>query len=295
MSSLIRKSLNGRTLEPVWNAYNSAFFPVEFNMGGFPRSSVNGNNVFGTASALTGTIDTPATDTVWTASINTGVSGYARSASPTKGSVGVFGSGMSNANGTEQWGANFVATNFNAASGNSAGSTQFLICGMEADVYINGTGLTGTVIGVKIAAAISSIPSGGAYGIEIAPANVAGTLGWSAAIAIGDAPSTTAISVGAMGAGASKNSQSIKFKSASAASVPQFATLFSDEFGGFNIQTIGPTKLSNLVVQGSTLFVGPDITLPTLPNYLNDAAAATGGIAVGRVYRNGSVLQMRVS
>jgi hypothetical protein len=33
----------------------------------------------------------------------------------------------------------------------------------------------------------------------------------------------------------------------------------------------------------------------TIGNYANDAAAATGGVAVGGVYRNGSVLMIRVA
>jgi hypothetical protein len=30
-------------------------------------------------------------------------------------------------------------------------------------------------------------------------------------------------------------------------------------------------------------------------SYANDAAAATGGVAVGQLYRNGSVIQIRIS
>lgn len=33
----------------------------------------------------------------------------------------------------------------------------------------------------------------------------------------------------------------------------------------------------------------------TLSNYANDAAAAAGGVAVGGLYRNGSVVQVRVT
>jgi hypothetical protein len=33
---------------------------------------------------------------------------------------------------------------------------------------------------------------------------------------------------------------------------------------------------------------------PTLFNAANDAAAAAGGVAIGQLYRNGSVVQMRV-
>lgn len=32
-----------------------------------------------------------------------------------------------------------------------------------------------------------------------------------------------------------------------------------------------------------------------LGNYANDAAAASGGVAVGELYRNGSVVQVRVT
>lgn len=35
--------------------------------------------------------------------------------------------------------------------------------------------------------------------------------------------------------------------------------------------------------------------LASLPNYANDAAAATGGVAVGELYRNGSVVMVRVT
>ena len=38
-----------------------------------------------------------------------------------------------------------------------------------------------------------------------------------------------------------------------------------------------------------------NIDLSGLPNFANDAAAATGGVPVGGMYRNGSVLMVRVS
>ena len=36
-------------------------------------------------------------------------------------------------------------------------------------------------------------------------------------------------------------------------------------------------------------------TLNELPDHANDGAAATGGVPVGGLYRNGSVIQVRVS
>lgn len=38
-----------------------------------------------------------------------------------------------------------------------------------------------------------------------------------------------------------------------------------------------------------------DVDGSTLENFANDGAAATGGVAVGGLYRNGSVVQVRVS
>lgn len=38
----------------------------------------------------------------------------------------------------------------------------------------------------------------------------------------------------------------------------------------------------------------PFVSQPMLQNFANDAAAAAGGIAVGQLYRNGSIVQIRV-
>ncbi|VWC65397.1 putative phage lipoprotein [Burkholderia lata] len=230
---------------PSWATYSNVYAPAWFNLNGFPIASMNGNNSFGTASALTGSIDTPASDTVWPESINTGVSGYARSASVKKGSVGVYGAGMSNANDTQQWGGNFVATNFNAASGNSTGQPHFLTVGLESDVYLNGlSGLMGTAIGFKVAAAMQSIPAGGAYGIEIAPANVAGTLGWSSAISVDDGPNTTALSVGSSTVAAQQaGSQTIQFKSKDSSGNPVLSRISSDLSG--NLQLVSASGLTS--------------------------------------------------
>lgn len=35
-------------------------------------------------------------------------------------------------------------------------------------------------------------------------------------------------------------------------------------------------------------------TLPALGNFANDAAASAGGVAIGNMYRNGSILMVRV-
>jgi hypothetical protein len=51
-------------------------------------------------------------------------------------------------------------------------------------------------------------------------------------------------------------------------------------------------ELQALVIQMKTL--GTPYKL-VLGNYANDAAAAVGGILVGQLYRNGSIVQVRVA
>ena len=42
------------------------------------------------------------------------------------------------------------------------------------------------------------------------------------------------------------------------------------------------------------LFTVPDIRMNNIGNYANDAAASAGGVAIGGLYRNASVMQIRV-
>ncbi|MES2904008.1 MAG: hypothetical protein V4696_07470 [Pseudomonadota bacterium] len=75
--------------------------------------------------------------------------------------------------------------------------------------------------------------------------------------------------------------------------------------GGFscNIQTLGNTTVvfpltGRLATTGNTETLKNKTleapALSSLGNYANDAAAAGGGVAVGSVYRNGSVVMVRV-
>ena len=49
--------------------------------------------------------------------------------------------------------------------------------------------------------------------------------------------------------------------------------------------------------QGSIWTVLPDLLswLQPTTSYANDAAAAVGGVAIGQLYRNGSVVQIRIT
>ena len=57
---------------------------------------------------------------------------------------------------------------------------------------------------------------------------------------------------------------------------------------------VGATTQDVLVVDASGL-VKLTQGLQSLGNYANDGAAATGGVAVNALYRNGSVLMVRVA
>jgi len=69
--------------------------------------------------------------------------------------------------------------------------------------------------------------------------------------------------------------------------------------GSFNIRIIGGGDGAGLVTRdGTETLAGKTLNAPKLSglgNYANDAAAATGGVPIGGIYRNGSVVQVRVS
>ena len=51
----------------------------------------------------------------------------------------------------------------------------------------------------------------------------------------------------------------------------------------------------NLLQKNVTGLTPDNLNLSSLGNYSNDANAAAGGVLVGALYRNGSVLMVRVS
>ena len=153
---------------------------------------------------------------------------------------------MPNANSVESFGGNFIATNFPYLSGTTAGYNAFYSVASEDDVYINAPSagaMTGTAIGHKIVGAMAAIPTGGAYALEIAPANVAGTLGWSCAICIDDAPNSPAIVIGATAVSGAASSQSLQFRGrpASDPGTYYFSSLVQDQFAflNYNVNSAG--------------------------------------------------------
>lgn len=64
-----------------------------------------------------------------------------------------------------------------------------------------------------------------------------------------------------------------------------------------NLTPISDTVMSNALNGGSLAILGATLltAIPGSTTYANDAAAAAGGVAVGQLYRNGSVVQCRIS
>jgi hypothetical protein len=102
-----------------------------------------------------------------------------------------------------------------------------------------------------------------------------------------------------------KSGQRIYFNNAATASGALDADWRTTVFNGDYIQhtTSGFTGLNVVQAGSSRLQIGSTVTVNTslqvaiasVNNYANDAAAAAGGVPIGGVYRNGSVLQIRVT
>ena len=58
---------------------------------------------------------------------------------------------------------------------------------------------------------------------------------------------------------------------------------------------VNGTTAATLTATSATLLKVLSPTLAASTTYANDAAAATGGVAVGEFYRNGSAVNIRVS
>lgn len=77
------------------------------------------------------------------------------------------------------------------------------------------------------------------------------------------------------------------------------ASISGATFSGAVTFISGLTTSGNVTITGtasvSGIFTAASGVNFTLANYANDAAASGGGIAVGQLYRNGSVVQVRVA
>ena len=61
-----------------------------------------------------------------------------------------------------------------------------------------------------------------------------------------------------------------------------------------NIGNPSDGTVTDAKVASTAAISNSKVSFTGLGNYANDAAAAAGGVAVGSLYRNGSVIQVRV-
>lgn len=282
---------------PSWGSYSQPYYPHVVNVNNLPQQSMpQGTGAagqytsIGMVSSIVGAIDTPSTDSSLAQPgnvpgfINIGTSGVSRSASTTKGAVGVFGGGMINAETAKSWGGNFVATNFPYLSGVSTnGFNNFRTSGLEVDVYLNNPAsgsLTGTAIGIELSGQLQSSPSGGSYGVVINPAKTNQTLGWVCAICVVDGPNGSALNIGAQAK-----------KTVSATAEAQLIRLNSYNSGKLFTSYIGSDIEANVLVKpGLKIDVisgrspdGGSVTYATGLNIKGDLSAIPVGGAFGMV------------
>lgn len=88
------------------------------------------------------------------------------------------------------------------------------------------------------------------------------------------------------------NGSQVVFTTAPNTGLSFFGILLGD---ALNIGTPSDGTVTNAKVAAGAAISNSKISFTGLGNYANDAAAATGGVAVGSLYRNGSVVQVRVA
>lgn len=129
------------TSGPTWGSYSGIWNQFTSNVNSYPISQSFGNNLVPIASAITGYMRIPSTDTAGNASM--GVAGYAvtSAAAPSgAGALGVFGFGGIAVNGASAWGMNAVVTNgISPQPSDNAGYTNAVLYGAEYNFNIKNT------------------------------------------------------------------------------------------------------------------------------------------------------------
>jgi hypothetical protein len=87
------------------------------------------------------------------------------------------------------------------------------------------------------------------------------------------------------------STNTITFTTAPTAGLSFFGILMGD---ALNIGTPSDGTVTNAKVSTGAAISNSKISFTGLGNYANDAAAAVGGVTVGSLYRNGSIVQVRV-
>jgi hypothetical protein len=236
---------------PDWPSYRTIYEGFRSVVGDLPLTAEFGANAVGITEALVGAVDTPAADT--SGNHNAGVAGYARTASPRKYAVGLFGGGMLNANNAGAWGVNTVTSNAPCLSPGAAGAcgaqSGFDMeagFGYEMDVNIvpkaDGAAPVGYFDGIAETGASTVLPSGGANAIHIGPFGPAG-LAWTRGFYTADGATTTAVDIGAAAAGAGHGSQPIQLRSRNRTGKEVTSRISTDPDGNLVLTAAGGAAL----------------------------------------------------
>ena len=80
-------------------------------------------------------------------------------------------------------------------------------------------------------------------------------------------------------------------------SYPTGAPVGADKILGIDTSDASQTVVFTIssILEGTLPAKFSTASITTLGNFANDTAAASGGVAVNQLYRNGSVVQVRVS
>jgi len=287
-------AINNSQAGPAWASYTTQYFPAISNIGNLPLASMvggfspGGYVSGGMTAALVGALDTPSTDTALLqpgsvpGNINIGTVGNCRTASTIKGCVGVFGGGIANADTTQVFGANFVASNNGYLSGTNAGFKFASLAGLEVDMPViapaSGT-LPGVMYGIILHGEVNGAgakPTGGTYGLTIFPASLDGSVGWDCAICLVGGANTEGLRLGPQGTSNNNvKSQPINFQGYASTSLYQ-NLVYGDIFGNLSMDVANGIVVNH---SGSAVFqTGVATVTANQPTTINATLHATGTV-----------------
>lgn len=230
---------------PAWRGLSTVFDAHKYDINGFPTANEFGGNATGTIQTFVGSINVDSSSTA--TNHGAGVSGYAQTASPVTGAVGIFGFGSTSARNGQAWGGNFLAQNCPVAAYCKTGSgvSPANLYGAEINVNLYRSGgavpnaATRGLYIVGGSETVSANPIFNALEIESPGVFQKPKLKWRNAITISDGAASVALVVGAAGSGNGVGSQPIIFSARSNRGAILQSSMQSDPAGNFLITSPG--------------------------------------------------------
>lgn len=246
---------------PNWPSYNTVYDTFAVNINGYPVTSRFGNNGVAITEALVGMVNVPANAAGGNACM--GVSGYARTAGPGQGAVGIFGAALANGAGASCWGANTLTTNAAQCQAPTlTGKDTFTGWGIECDFNIKklpgGAAPNMALRGIHFIGDSETGPSGGlnakfdCIDVDSPGINMVPKLKWNNGLYTGDGCCSNALSIGTTAVGNGVGSQPILLRGRTAGGVANQASVQTDPDGNLAI-TAGAGASISLSNAGAVL------------------------------------------